>query len=148
LADNGGEVIPVLNNNGLPNKEKPSFQSIPGFPSKKFFVPIKKCEEKHVLFEVRVREDANLHEPTLEDMEFFKDVEVAFLDGKYNSESEGIGDEGKKDRSFEENLPRRYRRKAASVTSPSLTRKHYYMKIHIKQNFIFLFKSCSLPAMI
>jgi hypothetical protein len=62
-------------------------------------MPINHCEEKHILFEVLVREDANLLEPRMEDMEFFKDMEVAFLDANYNSESESIGEKGKEERS-------------------------------------------------
>jgi hypothetical protein len=31
-------------------------------------------------------------------MEFFKDAEMAFLDSKYNSENESIGEEGQEDR--------------------------------------------------
>jgi hypothetical protein len=84
----------------------------------------KQREEKCVAFEITVLEGNESQDPRPKDINFFKDLEVAFVDARYNSEIESLGEEGQDDKAFEENLPHGSGGRTTCVVREEQTKKN------------------------
>jgi len=70
-----------------------------------------------------VKENVPISELRIDEVEPFRDVEVAFSEAKYHLESKSVGDEEPKDRASKENLPRRSGRKETQTIGEEQTNK-------------------------